>query len=133
MNVILSIHPKWAKLIYSGDKTIEWRKDLPTAAYAGMKVYLYETAPVSKVTGCFTYNGFVNIDAKNLDLSLEMTHDSICVKAGCVEPEELMKYQGRNASLLGWEIYGFEKFSEPKTLSEFGIAKAPQNWQYVKE
>lgn len=29
MNIILSIHPKWAKLIYEGKKTIEWRKTLP--------------------------------------------------------------------------------------------------------
>ena len=24
--ILLSIHPKWAKLIYEGKKTIEWRK-----------------------------------------------------------------------------------------------------------
>ena len=26
MNIILSIHPKWANLIYDGKKTIEWKK-----------------------------------------------------------------------------------------------------------
>ena len=30
MNVILSIHPKWARLIYEGKKTIEWRKIVPS-------------------------------------------------------------------------------------------------------
>ena len=30
MNIILSIHPKWAKLIYEGKKTIEWRKIVPS-------------------------------------------------------------------------------------------------------
>lgn len=30
MNIILSIHPKWAKLIYEGKKTIEWRKTVPS-------------------------------------------------------------------------------------------------------
>ena len=29
MNIILSIKPKWAKLIYEGKKTIEWRKNIP--------------------------------------------------------------------------------------------------------
>ena len=33
MNIILSIHPKWAKLIYEGKKTIEWRKTLPKNDY----------------------------------------------------------------------------------------------------
>ena len=28
MNIVLSIKPKWAKLIYEGKKTIEWRKTL---------------------------------------------------------------------------------------------------------
>ena len=28
--VILSIHPKWAEKIYSGEKEVEWRKTFPT-------------------------------------------------------------------------------------------------------
>ena len=131
--ILLSIHPKWAKKIYSGEKKIEWRKDLPKSIEKGTKVYIYETAPVRRVTGRFTYIGFVNVDAKNLDLSYEYTYDSICVKGGCVEPKDLLKYQGRAASILGWKIYSFEKFSEPKTLDEFGIARAPQSWRYVEE
>lgn len=54
MNIILSIHPKWAKLIYEGKKTIEWRKVIPSSLHPiylmhdAIRVYLYETAPVKK-------------------------------------------------------------------------------------
>jgi len=34
--VILSIHPKWAEKIYSGEKEVEWRKSFPTEATPGM-------------------------------------------------------------------------------------------------
>lgn len=47
MNIILSIKPKWAELIYSGKKTIEWRKSFPKRENIEC-VYLYETAPVKK-------------------------------------------------------------------------------------
>ena len=55
MNIVLAIKPKWAKLIYEGKKTIEWRKTLPRKmdlkllrdGNPNVKVYLYETAPGS--------------------------------------------------------------------------------------
>ena len=49
---ILSIKPKYAELIYSGTKRWEFRKAPPPVP--GW-VYLYESAPVSKITGkvCF--------------------------------------------------------------------------------
>ena len=91
MNIILSIKPKWAEKIYSGEKKIEWRKTCPSTVNEGAKVYIYETAPICKVTGRFTYIGSTKVDAKNLDLSYEFTYDSICVRAGCVKPEDLLK------------------------------------------
>ena len=54
-DVILSIHPKWAQKIYSGEKTIEWRKTYPKHAHRYCRVYLYETAPVKAVTGYFHF------------------------------------------------------------------------------
>ncbi len=132
MNIILSIKPKWAEKIYSGEKKIEWRKTCPSTVNEGAKVYIYETAPICKVTGRFTYIGSTKVDAKNLDLSYEFTYDSICVRAGCVKPEDLLKYQGNRASLKGWKIYTFEKFSEPKTLKEFGLKRPPQSWCYTE-
>ena len=59
MNIILSIHPKWAKLIYEGKKTLELRKNIPMNTVN--IVYLYETAPICKVTGFFKYFAYTRI------------------------------------------------------------------------
>jgi predicted transcriptional regulator len=47
--IVLSLHPKFAQMIYQGTKTVELRKILPTRRVT--RVLIYETAPVSKVTG----------------------------------------------------------------------------------
>lgn len=55
--ILMSIHHKWAELIYSGEKTVELRKSAPKALDGdGLKVYLYET----DLTGISWFGGQVN-------------------------------------------------------------------------
>ncbi len=140
MNIILSIHPKWAKLIYEGKKTIEWRKSFPKKFKYGDKVFLYETAPVCKVTGFVECSGFdavipkINrIDLGRLisDKENEDAFDFI-VNVGCVCKEDLKKYQGKADYIYAWYIHSQQKFLTPKTLADFSIKRAPQSWQYVE-
>jgi len=49
--ILLSVHPEYARLIYQGTKRAELRRRRP-AAKLGV-VLVYETAPVSRVTGWF--------------------------------------------------------------------------------
>ncbi len=129
-SILLSIHPKWAEKIYSGEKTIEWRKNIPTADFID-KVFLYETAPVCRVTGCFDYNFFYSLAFKNLGLSLCPTAN-VFIAAGCVPIEELAKYRGDKRELFGWKVKNPKKFDKPKTLADFGLKRPPQSWQYVE-
>ena len=128
--VLLSIHPKWAKLIYEGYKTIEWRKNIPTADFID-KVFLYETAPVCRVTGCFDYNFYYSLVFKHLGLSLCPTA-KVFIDAGCVHIEELAKYRGDKIELFGWKVKNPTKFDNPKTLADFGLKRAPMSWQYLE-
>ena len=43
MNIIISIHNIWANKIFSGEKTLEFRNNLPRNIKPGDKVYIYET------------------------------------------------------------------------------------------
>ena len=61
MNIILSIHPKWAQKIHTGEKTVEWRKGSPKRINPS-KVFIYETAPVCKVTGYIVLEGFAGLN-----------------------------------------------------------------------
>ncbi len=45
-DVVLSILPRWAELIYSGRKTVEWRHTYPEGTRA---VFLYECDPVCRI------------------------------------------------------------------------------------
>ena len=128
--ILLSIHPKWAEKIYSGNKTIEWRRTSPRNYNDDYKVYLYETAPVSKVTG------FIEIDDFDpIDVNRPYNYDLLCqmVEAGRVDKDTLKNYQGNRSRLIAWEIGNYHKFNTPKTLSDFCIKRPPQSWQYVED
>ena len=109
MKVILSIHPKWAKLIYDGKKTIEWRKIVPSCllpihlSNEKLTVYLYETAPVKKVTGYFICNGLVRVDFSEPPFEGAEICDEAkkIIKEGCVPLEDLKKYKGEKRLCTG--------------------------------
>ena len=131
--VLLSIHPEWAEKIYSGEKEVEWRKTFPTEATPGMPVLIYETSPIRKVTGLFYWiskEAFIirepDFDGQEINPVAQKLID-----AGCVTLEDLEKYQAENGRLYAWNVRGKMKFSEPRTLSDYGVKRAPMSWQYV--
>lgn len=142
MNIILSIHPNWAELIYEGKKTIEWRKVAPNRLlpmwleHKPLKVYLYETAPVKKVTGYFVCDRVVR-----LNLSWPPPFDGAkihpvaenVINEGCVPLDELRKYAGKKTVVNGLKVLNCTRFFKgSKTLEDFGLKRAPQSWQYTE-
>lgn len=131
-DIVMSIHPEWAGKIYSGEKKIEWRKTKPRHYDSKMKVYLYETAPVKKVTGYFMVERFRHIDA-HADDYLSLINLGSAEILGCVSISDLKKYQGSSPELIAWDIGKVVKFKEPRALESLGIKKPPQSWQHLKE
>ena len=130
MNILLSIKPEWASLIYEGKKTIEWRKSYPSQFVSNeTKVFLYETAPVHKVTGYFTLEAvmFAGVAVKEGYISQSS------IDKGCVKINDLKKYLGTSSHLYGWEVSLPHEYSDHKNLSDFGINQPPQSWCYIKE
>lgn len=124
-SILMSIHKQYADLIYSGDKTLEIRKtapfkdDIPRFFTA----YLYET---NKSGGAGMITGEFTCDC------IMATH---CFEAyiphSCLSFEELEEYaQGKILYALH-TLYAV-RYKEPLPLSEFGLVKPPQSWQYVK-
>lgn len=143
MNIIMSIHPKWAENIYSGEKTIEWRKTCPKYVPTPplrtypqpIKVFLYETSPVCNVTGFFYWSGTKNLIIREPEYEGQEICDAAkeVIRMGCVPLEDLKKYQGTSYKLFGWICGLNEKFEKPRPLSDFGLKRPPQSWQYLKE
>ena len=134
MNVILSIHPKWAKLIYEGKKTVEWRKNQPLYSKFEFhwidNVFLYETAPVRKVTGLIKLSAI-----RKMDVRKWFQHDNECLELmekGCVPVEDLLKYQADKDALYAWMISATKCFVTPKDIADFGLKRAPQSWCYTE-
>lgn len=118
----MSMHGKWADLIYQGKKTLELRKTAPkTGGYLDATVYIYNT-DVRSIDGRMVVTEAFEIT--------EIT-DEICAKS-CVSRDEILKYKG-NGKLYGWVIEGADEF-EPNwlQLEDLGATRPPQSWQYIK-
>lgn len=136
-SILLSIHPKWAEKIASGEKTIEVRKTVPKMC--PFKVYIYETRAKphgkGKVIGeficyrvckfepyintCGTVTGYVH-------------HMPAILGEDCLTWEEFHGYM-KGKSGYDWIISSLKIYNKPRELSEFGLTRAPQSWQYLKE
>ena len=126
--IMLSIHPEWAEKIYSGEKTIEWRKSFPNEFISNQtKVYLYETAPVQKVTGMFFLHSVLFLTTACFEIGISQEH----IENGCVPLEDLKKYKGNSGCLYGWRV-SLPCKHNPRPLTDFGLERAPQSWQYVE-
>lgn len=125
MDIILAIKPEWAAKIYSGEKIVEWRKNKPKKFRDYDYVFLYETAPVKKITGFLILYG---IAKKVKPEKLSKRH--ALIKLGCVEKKELEKYAG-GKTVYAWLIKEAIKIPHEE-LKTFGVKKAPQSWVYRK-
>lgn len=136
--VLISIQPKWCELIASGKKTVEVRKNRPKIK-TPFKVYIYCTkAP----------KGWVHI-GKNLQLDTKVIGEFVCkeieeLKRNTIfnapalysqsrlTRDEYFGYIGNKTAYI-WYISDLKIYDMPKELSEFGLTKPPQSWQYVEE
>ena len=126
LEVMLAVRPKWMRLIFRGMKSTELRLSKPNTAEPFL-VDLYETKSDSgrgAVVGqCLCY------------LAARVTNPSEMTAlqgSSCVTAADMRKYSAQR-HISAWYLAEVKKFKEPRQLSEYGIAHAPQSWCYVKE
>lgn len=125
MNVLLSIHPFWANLIYTGKKTYEMRKQAPMQCKIGDVVFIYETYPVCAVTGYFIYHGYlVFSDMEEFWLHFYFKHR--------IPYNDFIKYYEGSELGFAWFVSNPTKFYNPIKLPFLNITKAPQSFCYLK-
>lgn len=115
--IVLSIKPKYAKMIYEGTKAWEFRKKAPPV---GVPMLIYESAPVSKVTGTISFAMEIRAIPKLLWLQVK----------GCWQPKtgtgismaELDAYAG-GQPVSALMVLKAERLDKP-----FSILNPPQNW-----
>lgn len=136
MNVLLSIHPEYAAMIYDGRKKIEFRTTIPRKynLYEGVApwddyIFLYETAPIYAVTGWIKVSDYINVNkifsGDRQDLK------KMIVKDGCMTMEQIKAYKP-NLQLLGWHIAEAYNFGRKEFITRFAPnEKPPQSWCYT--
>lgn len=121
MEILMSIHGKWADLIYQGKKTVELRKTAPQkSGKIDATVYVYNT-DCKSVDGRFFVSEVVEIDEITEELSAK----------SCVPMNDIVTYKG-DGKLYAWIIEEADEF-EPDwlQLEDLGAKRAPQSWQYA--
>ncbi len=123
INVLLSIKPEFAALIFSGHKKFEFRKTIfknPSVR----KAYVYASRPISLVIGEFEIEEIISSDPESL-WKETMNNSGI-------SRDYFYKYfDGRNiahALKVGIAVC----YKNPKTLMEmFNINRPPQSFMYI--
>lgn len=144
--IMLSIHHIHGERIFSGLKTLEIRKTAPKGSHTYI-IYMYETKTPYRGSGGCLFNGAgavvgffkcrVRIKTNAFGSGLygnsleENAARAIIAERACLSVDELIKYAN------GKDIYGLEvstpiRFPRPRPLSDFGLTRAPQSWQYLK-
>lgn len=133
-SILLSIKPVYAKAIYDGTKKYEYRKRVYTNNKNIQNIIIYETSPISKITGMVSIWGILESTAKDM---WDVTKDY-----SGIEYDKYMKYFNND---LSYKAYAYvlgsvAKYKNPYSLEEFSemlgldkVLKAPQSFIYIRD
>jgi predicted transcriptional regulator len=121
--VVLSLHPRFAQLIYSGKKRAELRRTRPAKQIS--RVLIYETAPIRRITGWFRV-GWIRTGSAS----------SVWKKLGrwiSISRQEFRRYlRGRSSATVYW-IQSVVRFRSAKHLRTVaGRSSPPQSFYYIR-
>ena len=118
--IVMSLKPKYAKAIYEGRKNWEFRKTPPPLFQT---IYIYESAPVSKITGTLLFSE----EIRGVPWAVyEIVKTNKCFTRNLpgITALELEEYTGPLNLVSALHVHSAERLEHPITFS----AKPPQNW-----
>lgn len=131
MNILLSIHPEYAAMIYAGKKKIELRTTIPRKyELCDDYIFIYETSPIFAVTGWMKVDSYINVNkiltGDRKDLKRMIIND------GRLTMEQIKAYK-QNLQLWGWHIAEAYNFGRKEFITRFAPnEKPPQSWCYTR-
>ncbi|MBR3777210.1 MAG: hypothetical protein IKL02_06440 [Kiritimatiellae bacterium] len=120
--IVMSLKPKYAKAIYEGRKNWEFRKTPPPLF---KKIYIYESAPVSKITGTVVFSEEVRGCPLTV-YEIVKTNKCKCFMRNLpgITRLELEEYAGPLNLVSALRVHRAKRLEHTITFS----AKPPQNW-----
>ena len=118
--VIMAIKPRFAKLIYEGSKVWEFRKTPPPLMRL---VYVYESAPVSAITGTLLFRSKVEGILDDVWETVTRAKVFTCNGTG-IGYDALREYVGDSQTVAALRVCAVEKMDKPVKI----LFRPPQNW-----
>lgn len=125
-DVMMSIHPRHAEAILSGEKRFEFRRRIWASGTDVGAVYIYATSPVSAVVGVFDCGRIHETFGQDARWLWTQTMH----RAG-ITREEFFSYFAGASSCYAISVLNARRLS-PQPLSAFGLGRPPQSWQYLE-
>ena len=119
--ILLSINPEHVNNIFEGIKKYEYRK--VACRREVDKILIYATNPIKKVVGEAEVLEVLEKDKEDLWKETEM-------ESGISE-YFFFKYYEEKRKAVAYHLGRIIKYTEPKSLSEYGINMAPQSFMYI--
>lgn len=122
--ILLSIKPLYVNQILCGEKRVEYRKQAPSRIDVS-HVLIYASRPVCRVIGEF----------KIADI-LSDTPDKLWEKTshvGGINQADYFAYFANHPVAYAYQIENVKTFDSPRTLLDYGLKHAPQNFVYVED
>ncbi len=123
MSVLLSIKPKYANLIFSGEKHYEFRRSIFKNRPV-KKVIVYASSPISKIIGEFEIDNILSLNL--VDLWNET------MKYAGIDKSFYDNYFDGKESGYAIKVKSYKKYKKHKELRDFNIKQAPQSFAYIR-
>lgn len=122
--LLLSIKPCFVDKILAGTKRVEYRKRIPKDPQVN-HVLIYSSSPVKKIVAEFVLGGFI---ADTPDRLWERTQE-----VGDISKDFFMRYFKDKSVAYAYQITDLQVFPAPKSLSDYSLKSAPQDYCYVED
>lgn len=122
--ILLPIKPLYANRILSGEKRVEYRKKVPSRTDIS-DVLIYASYPICRIIGEFKIAGI-----------LTDTPDKLWGRTshiGGINQADYFAYFANHPIAHAYQIENAQTFVSPRTLWDYGLKHAPQNFVYVED
>ncbi len=119
--ILLPIKPKYVDEIIKGNKTFEFRKNIPKRKVD--KVVIYCSSPVMKIIGEF--------EVKQIHSGSPKEIWNLTVGKRGINKKEYNVYYNEKNKAYAYEIDNLYVYEQEKNLIDFNIKSAPQSFMYL--
>ena len=123
MNIILlPIRKEHSDKIFNHTKKYEYRKNFPLSGVD--RILVYESRGTGMIVGEFDVSGVVSSDKANLWL--------LTGGVGGISKSQFEEYFRDREMAYAIKIGEVKKYEQGKSLAEFGLRRAPQNYVWIE-